>query len=292
MKNVSSVLLGLTLVMAGNALASAQQMDQAPPKVLQVTREFIKPGKGGAAHDRTESAYVQAMARSKEPIHYVAMNSMSGKSRALYLAGYDSFEAIQKDNDAMNKNAALGAELDRDTVADGQLLDGVDQFLFAYDPDTSYRPSGDLTTARYMEFTDFYIKPGHMSEFNELAKMVIDANKKAGTSAHWVTYDIAYGGDNMVVVLSADKSMADIDKGFAENKSFETAMGESGMKKLHELEAASIDKSDSELFSINPKQSYPLEEWVKGNPEFWKPKPMMASAAKAASPAPATKTTP
>jgi hypothetical protein len=278
--------------MAGNALASAQQMDQAPPKVLQVTREFIKPGKGGAAHDRTESAYVQAMARSKEPIHYVAMNSMSGKSRALYLAGYDSFEAIQKDNDAMNKNAALGAELDRDTVADGQLLDGVDQFLFAYDPDTSYRPSGDLTTARYMEFTDFYIKPGHMSEFNELAKMVIDANKKAGTSAHWVTYDIAYGGDNMVVVLSADKSMADIDKGFAENKSFETAMGESGMKKLHELEAASIDKSDSELFSINPKQSYPLEEWVKGNPEFWKPKPMMASAAKAASPAPATKTTP
>ncbi len=36
------------------------------------------------------------------------------------------------------------------------------------------------------------------------------------------------------------KSMAEIDRAFMDNKKFEAAMGEDGMKKLGELSAASI----------------------------------------------------
>jgi hypothetical protein len=93
---------------------------------------------------------------------------------------------------------------------------------------------------------------------------------------------VAYGApDGTYLALSADDSMADIDKGYMENKKFRDAMGEEGMKHLREMMTETVDSSESELFSINPKQSSPRAEWVKDDPDFWKPKP----AAKAAAPA-------
>jgi hypothetical protein len=34
------------------------------------------------------------------------------------------------------------------------------------------------------------------------------------------------------------------------------------------------------LFTFNPRMSYPREEWIKADPEFWKPKAAAAPAAK------------
>jgi hypothetical protein len=281
MKTISPVLLGLSLAVTGSTFTAAQATHH-PPKVLEITREFIKPGKAGAVHDKSESNFVAAMARAKWPTHYFALNSLSGKSRALYLTGYDSFAAWEKDNEATMKNATLSAELDRASVADGELLDGLDQFVFTLDEDMSYRPDVDIAHVRVMEVSSFHIKPGHMKEFHDLVNLVIDAQKKAGTSAHWAAYEIAYGGDNEVVAFSADKSMAEIDTGYAEDKQFRDALGEEGLRRLHELEAACMDSSDSELFVVNPKQSYVPDEWIKADPDFWKPKPAAAPAGKPA----------
>jgi hypothetical protein len=45
---ISPILLGLSLAAAGISLAAAQDAStSAPPKVLQITREWIKPGKAG-----------------------------------------------------------------------------------------------------------------------------------------------------------------------------------------------------------------------------------------------------
>jgi hypothetical protein len=281
MKIVGSVLIGLSLAAVGSSFTAAQEM-QGPPKVLEITREYTKPGKGGDMHDKSEAKFVAAMAAAKWPTHYFALASLSGKSRVLYLTGYPSFKAWQDDFMAMMKNKPFSAELDKDSVADGELLDSVDQFVFTYDEETSYRPSSTLAPARLMEISSFHIKPGHDKQWHDLAKLVIDAHKKAGTSAHWATFQIAYGGDNEYVVISDDKSMADIDTGYAEDKQFRDAMGADGMKKLEELVSDCIESSDSELFAINPAQSYPPDEWVKASPDFWKPKPTMAPAAKAA----------
>jgi len=52
---------------------------------------------------------------------------------------------------------------------------------------------------------------------------------------------------------------------------------------------AAIDSVDTELFSVNPRQSYAEEEWIKGDPDFWKPKSAASKAhAAAATPAAAT----
>jgi hypothetical protein len=284
MKIVSPVLFGLSLAVAGSSFTAAQET--APlPKVLQVTREFVKPGKAGALHDRSESNFVQALARAKWPTHYIAYQSLSGKSRALYISFYDSFEALQKDNDAMDKNAALAAELDRLTVADGELLDSTDQFVFTRDEDLALRPLSDLSGIRYLDVTSFHIRPGHGHEFEDLAKMVIGIHKKAGTSAHWATFELEYGGGDEYVLLSGKHAMSEIDDDFADGKKFRDAAGEDAMKKIRDMAASCIESTDSELFSVNPRQSYPPDEWVKADPGFWKPKPEAAPAAKLAAPA-------
>jgi hypothetical protein len=292
MSKISPILLGLSLAVTGVSMAAAQQdasSTPAHPKILQITREWVKPYKGGQAHDKTESAFIAAMNRAKFPAYYVALNSMSGRSRALYLTGYNSFDEWEKDNQIVDKNPALSAELERASVADGELLDQVDNSVFTYEEDLSYKPRPDLSHARYLEITVFRVRLGHRKEWRDLAKMVKDIHDKAGDGAHWAMFEALYGvDDGTYIALSSDTSMADIDKGLAEDKKFvEAAGGEEGMKKINELFGAAVESSHSELFAINPKQSYVDETWIKANPDFWKPKAPEAAAVKpAAKPAP------
>ena len=53
MRKISSLALGLSLSIAAGTFASAQEKPTAGalPNVLQITREYTKPGKGGAMHD-------------------------------------------------------------------------------------------------------------------------------------------------------------------------------------------------------------------------------------------------
>ncbi len=289
----NALTLALSVSIAAGTFAAAQDTPATGsvlPNVLQITREYTKPGKGGAMHDKTESAFVQAMTRAKEPTHYLALNSLSGKNRALFLTWYASFDAWDKDMSAVNKNAALSAELERAAVADGELLDSMDQAVFYNAPELSYHPHADISHARYMEISEYHVKRGHESGWRELVKMVIAANEKAGTSAHWAMLNLVYGGDGgTYLLLSADKSMADIDHAFTEDKAFHDAMGEEGWKRFEQLYADTVDDSHSELFAINPKQSYMDESVIKADPDFWKPKAAMAKVAAASAAKPADK---
>jgi hypothetical protein len=252
------------------------------PKVLQITREFVKPGKAGMAHDKAEDAFVDAMRRAKWPTYYLGMNSLSGKSRALFLTWYDSFEAWQKDGDATQKNAALSSALDRASMADGELLESIDQGVFYFREEMSLRPRPDLSQMRYLEATVFHVRSGHDKEWTEAVKIVKAGYEKAVPGAHWGMYEEIYGGDGgTYLVLTSHKSLAEIDQAFADYKQFEAALGEDGMKKLDELSGASVESSQQQLFAFNPHMSYVKDEWIKADPGFWKPKAAAKSAAKA-----------
>ena len=281
MKGMHPIFLAVSLAVAGLS-AAAQETPTIPP-VLQITREFVKPYKGGMAHDKTESAFIAAMTRAKFPAHYVALNSLSGKARALFLTRYASFAEWEKDNKLADDNPVLSADLERAGLADGELLESVDSGVFTYDADLSYHPRGDLSHARFVEITVFKVKPGHVDDWRKLTKMVKEAHDKAGTSAHWATFEGAYGVDSdTYIVITGHKAMEAIDTEYSEEKKFRDALGEQGYKGLSELYGQTVEGSRSELFSINPKQSYVSEEWIKADPEFWKPKPPAMHAPKPA----------
>src|SRR6185437_686659 len=128
MNKIFSGLMGAMLLWGGLGIAVAQEgaATTPPPKVLQVIREFVKPGKAGAAHEKTVSAFVQAFARAKWPTHYFAATALTGRPRALFFVAYDSFEAWEKDHQATHTHAAPSAALDRASANDGELLSDTD----------------------------------------------------------------------------------------------------------------------------------------------------------------------
>jgi hypothetical protein len=276
----------LAVLLAGSAVTVAAQASadgaMPPPKVLVVFREYMKPGKGGSPHQKTESAFVQAFTTAKWPTHYITVDSMSGRPRSLFFVGYDSFAAWEKDNKATENNAALSAALDKAAIADGEMLASADGGVFTYREDYSLRPNVNIAQYRYFEISRFVIKPGHDKEWDDLVKMYIDAYTKIDANARWATFSSMYGADNggVYVVFTPMKSLAEVDAEVADGKKFEDAMGADGMKKVSELTAACLQESSTNLFAFNPKLSYPADEWVKADPGFWKPKPAAPAPAK------------
>src|SRR5437763_11779666 len=87
-----------------------------------------------------------------------------------------------------------------------------------------------------------------------------------------------YGQEGMTyVVFIPMKSLAEVDQAVGQDKQFADAIGEDGMKRLGELEASSIEYEQTNMFQFNAAMSYPRQEWIKADPDFWKP----AAAAKA-----------
>jgi hypothetical protein len=283
MKRITGAMLAPVVLLAAGMSAIAVGQDKPvghmPPKVLTIFREYTKPGKAGSPHEKTESAFVQANMQAKWPTHYIAVESLSGKARALFLTGYESFAAWEKDRLAQQKNSTLSAALDRAWAADGELLSETDSAALLFHEEYSLRPEVDIPHTRYFEISVYQVRQGHRKDWDEIVKLVTAAYQQI-PDAHWATYGVVYGlQDNTYVIFNAMKSAEEIDKGFAQGKEFQAAMGEAGMKRLSELSAAAIEASQINLFAFNPRMSYPADEWVKADPEFWKPKGSAAHVA-------------
>ena len=283
MKKLFSSILGMCLVLGTAGVATAQEKSgemHAPPPVLNIIREVVKPGKSGLTHERSESAFVKAMVNAKYPTRYLAMDSLSGKSRSLFMIGYESFAALEKDVMDTQKNATLAAALDRAAVADGELLDSYDQSSWIYLPDQSLNQNGGLVGIRYFEIEVFQIRPGHEADWNDAVKLVKEAYAKV-PDAHWAMYQNVFGRENpSYLVIVPRKSLSEVDTGFQQAPKFMAAIGADGMKKLNELSAAAIASSETNIFAINPRESYMDEDLIKADPDFWQAKAAPAAEKK------------
>ena len=274
---ISGCALLLPLAAVLSPVLNAQTApDDGPPNVLVIHREYLKPGKGGQLHERSESAFVHALADAKSPSHYFALDSLSGPSRSLFLFSYDSFADWEKQTAATSSNAALGAKLDQASLMDGDLLTGYDAGAMMLRPDLSLN-KGSIDGARYFEITVFVVKPGHVHDFKELAKLYIDTYRKVAPQTHWDTFEVMYGspvpttaGGDVFLVFNLMKSLAETDKSIQNSDKFVSELGASGMQKVGELSAASIEATSTNLFAINPRESNPPSEWIKKEPAFWK----------------------
>lgn len=260
----------LTLFAAPRTQAQQQSNVMTPPNVLEIIVEYVKPGMAGSPHDKTESAFVQAMRNAKSPAHYLGMNALTGQSRAVFFVPYGSFADWEKDNIATARNPTLSAALDTATIADGKLLSKYQTTVFRFRSDLSLRPGADVGRTRYFDFTLFHVRPGHMAEFEQLAKMYADALKN-NLNAHWDAFQEMYGADgsDTVIVVTPRKSMKEIDVQVTDDAKLDSTLTKEQSKQMGDLAAASILSSWSTLDAINPTMSYPTDTWTQEDPAFW-----------------------
>lgn len=276
MKHSIATIAPLCLLFAGlnfTVPASAQHVTNghtAPPKVLEIITEAIKPGQEGSPHAKTEAAFVQAMRNAQSPQHYLGLDALTGSSRAVFLLGYDSFAGIQKDLDDTKKNVALSNAMDQASIADGALLNGYRTSIYTFRDDLSLNSGAQLGDTRYFELTVFHVRPGHAHDWDTLVKMYRAAMEKV-PGAHWDVFEKRYGDNsgNTFLVAVPMKTLSEVDVEMNNDEKLSTLMSSEDLQKFMALDQSTVDSVVSNLFAINPKLSYAADAWTKAAPQFW-----------------------
>ncbi len=261
---------------SGLPAAKAQETAKAtpPPKVLVIDIEWLKPGKSGSAHQKTESAFVQAAEKAKSTQHYMALQALSGPPRSLFFFSYDSFAALEKQRQEEKANASLSADIDQAYAADGELLSSMARNIFTLRDDLMPESGVAIATMRYMQITRVTVRPGHQADWEEYLKMLWSNLDKTEPGRHVALYQSAYGWENggIWLLITPMKSLEEVDEADASAAKFRETMGDTNMKHYRELAAAAVESSQRNLYAFDPEISYVPDEWVSADPTFWKRK--------------------
>jgi len=280
MRKILIAAVALVWLAGGAATLRAQDQGAPPPKLLLIDREIVKFGKE-MGHEKNEAGYARAEALAKSPDHYLAVTTVSGPDEAWFLIGFDSYADWQKarEYDDQPKVKALVepfSEKDLDYVSNGSLV------IATYNEKWSYHPNMNVAEMRFFEVETIHRLPGHDKEWEELVALYQATATKANIDEHDIFYEVHYGGENgTLLIFTPRKSLADLDAAMGAGEAFDNALGTDGQKRWADLAQATIASDSAELLAINPSMSYPLDEWVKSDPDFWKPKMMMAPKAAA-----------
>ena len=261
--------------LAGGAMALRAQ-ENAPPKVIVITRESVKVGKD-AGHEKNEAAFAKALAALKRPDHYLATTTMSGPDEAVFFAGFDNYaqwgEAEKLGMDP-KQEAVLGPMFEKD----GDFISETHEAVATYNEKWSYHPAGDVASMRYFEIETIHLRAGRDKEWEDLVALFKATAEKVNLDESDMFFEVRYGApDGTVLIFTPRKSLAELDTAMSNGKAFNEALGPDGQKKWAELLAACVESARMDLLEFDPGMSYPPESWLKEDPGFWKPKPMMAA---------------
>lgn len=267
------------VVLAGFVLGSvavAQQM--GPPKILQIGREMVKPGKG-VTHAKYEASWTQAMLKAKYSRPFLAMTSMNG-NEAWWLTGFDSWADFEKET----KNAQLNAVTDQFAPGDAEYISDNRGIILRYREDLSFgiEPLGG---AHGFAVRTIRVRPGHNSEYEEIRKIVKQAVESGNIKGvHSAAFQVIAGAPNGTFLLFTPfTSLAERD---TPNEAMSVAMRDS-ISKINDLQSKSILSSEDQIFMFSPKMSNPSTDMVAAAPDFWHPKAATAKAAPAGEKKPA-----
>jgi hypothetical protein len=257
-------------VLAARVPSSAQDLaPEAPAKILQIIREEIKAGRA-TAHEKFESGYVKAY-RAAKRAPYLAMSTLTGPNEAWFIVPFPSYAALQKETDAVAKDATLSAELERLDEYDASFRTGGGTMLAEYKPELSYRARGDFSGVHYVEVTIVHVRPGHTKEYEELVSASRKAHEQANVDEHFGVYEIASGmPTGTYLVFTGLNSLAELDSD-PHTQAYRDAVGDDGRARIQQLIADSVLSADRMVFQFSARMSNPPAWLMKNDPEFWVP---------------------
>ncbi|MGD0221457.1 MAG: hypothetical protein ABSF71_03905 [Terriglobia bacterium] len=285
MKKWLCSIAGLSLALAGSLAAQAQTPAVPPPNILNIQTDNIKPYEDGP-YDKFASESAVLSEQLKDPTHVLAMESLTGSPRAIYLSGFDSFEELQKNEEWLLGDAATDAKFDALDAREAPYVAEVHYTIWHYRPDLSNNVAGaDIPHAHYWEVIIFHMRSGHDEQFEELTKLYRDAHLKISQNTPWATYEGLAGVTDAYLVLVPMTSLKDQDTALAHKKDFGAALGDEGKGQMNKLSAESVASVEDNIWMVVPEWSTVEKAWIEADPQYWAPKP-------AAKPAPAPKAPP
>jgi hypothetical protein len=130
--------------------------------------------------------------------------------------------------------------------------------------------------SRVLRTTAVHVRPGHIADFEALLKESKEAAEKmANTQPLFVSQVMEGGKGTTFYVTSLRTSLGGFDK----NPTIRDILGEDGYKKFLQVNAESVEQTESTLLRFSPELSNPPEEVATVAADFWHPKAAMAASA-------------
>jgi hypothetical protein len=249
----------------------AQQAESsAPPAVLQIYRDSVKPSKI-AEYSRIEGEAAQACARAST-WPYLAIQSITGPQEVWFISGFDSYAAMERSAEPFARNAALSGELNRLLEAKANLVAEPHAVFAHYRDDLSSNSGLMQPRTRFLTVTVVTVRPGHEREYEEIHRTLKSVRQRAGATDNRVTYQVVSGmPKNIYFIFSAHRSLQ--NAGIALDPAvddYAAEVDDSTRNRLDDYRRVAVQSSETWLFSVSPAMSNPAGEWIADDPEFWK----------------------
>jgi hypothetical protein len=240
-----------------------------PSKYLFLTNESAKPGVS-EAHAKNEAAMAQALREANSSFHEIALESITGEPRVIFLHGFDSFADLQKQHMEMMSNTSVRSALQSGGATDGSFLTNTADSIYKYREDLSLRAPVDLPQMRLFEIALYHVRAGHEHDFETLAKQYAKAFGSTPT-VRWAVFQKMYGKDSgsTFIVATPMKSMSDVDQEVMDDAKLPSAVDATQLQSMRDLGSRTIESSESDLFAISREMSYVPASWATESPDFW-----------------------
>ncbi len=130
--------------------------------------------------------------------------------------------------------------------------------------------------SRVLRTNAVHVRPGHVPEFEALMKEAKEAGEKAANTQPLFVSQVVEGGKGPTFYVTSLRTSLG---GFDKNPTIRDILGEEGFKRFQQVNAESVDHTESTLFRFSPELSNPPEEVATVAADFWHPKAAMAASA-------------
>ncbi len=130
--------------------------------------------------------------------------------------------------------------------------------------------------SRVLRTNAVHVRPGHVPEFEALMKEAKEAGEKAANTQPLFVSQVVEGGKGPTFYVTSLRTSLG---GFDKNPTIRDILGEEGFKRFQQVNAESVDHTESTLFRFSPELSNPPEEVATVAADFWHPQAAMAASA-------------
>ena len=131
--------------------------------------------------------------------------------------------------------------------------------------------------ARWLRTTAIHVRPGEAANFEALLKDVKAAREKASPPLTVLVSQAVAGQEGTVYYSTVPQSSL---AGFDSLSTMQQLLGEEGYTKFLKMNAEAVSNTETAINRFLPDLSNAPEQIAAAAPDFWRPKAMVASAAK------------
>jgi hypothetical protein len=252
------------------AMPMSAQGAVKPAPVIKIDIETVKEGRT-AAHEKVEAEWSATLRKAGAPMHYYALDSLSGLSQVWFVQPMPSF-AVNEEYGRFNAKEPLRNSVETLDSRDGELRTSSRRMWAVYRPDLSYKPeSVNLAKTRFVDVATYRIKLGKDEDLAAGVKAIFAAYAKGNVDMPILGYEVTAGapsGTFLFAILM--DSMKFLDAEPERVKAMKAGMPESTYDQLMKGTGDVFVSMEHNLFEVKPVMSLPSQAVMDADPAFWK----------------------